>query len=92
MANFRGVMQGGRGSVSRLGHKSSGLDASVDGWHSGVSVTAEHKNGIDRFHIRATYGSGGGGSSVCLGYVQLTDDGVVFFPANGIRQALPEWV
>jgi len=36
MARFRGTVQGGRGEVSRLGHRSITTDA--NGWNLGVNV------------------------------------------------------
>lgn len=40
MAQFRGGIRGTRGEVTRLGHKSSGFSAFVNGWNIGVEVRA----------------------------------------------------
>ena len=60
MAQFRGTIQGGRGTASRLGTKKSGLEIECNGWNSGVSVHAVHNldTGKDEFEIFATGGSG----------------------------------
>jgi len=60
MANFRAVIQGQRGQASRLGSKSSGITASVNGWHLGVEVIAYHdkETGRDIFRVYKTEGSG----------------------------------
>ncbi len=39
MAHFRGTLQGGRGEASRLGHKSSGLNATLASWNGAIEVT-----------------------------------------------------
>ena len=57
MAQFRGIMQGQRGQVSRLGSKKSGLTARVDGWHSGIEIIASHVNGEDIFEVYESKGS-----------------------------------
>lgn len=57
MAHFRGVLQGNRGEASRLGTKSSSLNAEVNGWNLGCRVLIEHKNGEDVLHISITKGS-----------------------------------
>lgn len=61
MARFRGLLQGTRGEVSRLGHKSSGLRVEADGWNSGVEVRA-YVDADDRdvFEVYRTGGSNGG--------------------------------
>lgn len=38
MAHFRGTIQGARGSASRLGHKSSGLQTIAASWQGAVHV------------------------------------------------------
>ena len=66
MARFIGYLEGGRGRVSRLGHKTSGIVAQVQGWHSGVRVVGrvdpEDEN-KDVFDVYATSGSNGLGAS-----------------------------
>ncbi len=81
MSHFYVSAQGARGPVTRTGTKSSGIDAHVRGWDSGVKVLgrAYHSDGLKRdvFDVYATSGSNGGGSDVFLGSVV---DGV-FEPA-----------
>jgi hypothetical protein len=62
MAHFRAVIEGNRGPASRLGSKSSGIVARINGWHSGVIVEATYDTvtGRDVFFVRATGGSSGG--------------------------------
>jgi len=38
MAQYRAVIKGSRGEASRLGHKSSGIRAEVNGWNLGILV------------------------------------------------------
>jgi hypothetical protein len=57
MAHFRAVILGQRGQASLLGSKKSGLIATIDGWHRGITVYANHINGKDVFHIYKTTGS-----------------------------------
>jgi hypothetical protein len=59
MAQFLGSVQGQRGEATRLGSKSSGLTARVNGWHVGVRVEASHEDGKDVFRIYRTGGSSG---------------------------------
>lgn len=79
MAHFMATVQGNRGDVSRLGSKASGMTAKVNGWGSGVAISAEHEDGQDVFHIYGTNGSGHGGSAGYIGRV-IGDE---FFPAGG---------
>ena len=92
MARFRGVLKGGRGSVSRLGTVKTGITAWVNGWDVGVRVTGAPARGgvegvadlgFDEFHIFGTAGSNGGAREVFIGAVTLnTDGGIVFVPAG----------
>ena len=54
MAQFRGTIQGNRGEASRLGTKSSGMYAEINGWNKGIRVTASHKDGKDYFWVQET--------------------------------------
>jgi hypothetical protein len=45
MAHFRGVLQGCRGMVSRLGGKQSGIYASLNSWTNKISVSLVDDNG-----------------------------------------------
>ena len=57
MAQYRAIIKGNRGEASRLGSKSSGLEAWVNGWNLGVSVEIRHIEGKDRIFIYSTGGS-----------------------------------
>jgi len=61
MAHFMAVIQGNRGEASRLGSANSGMQASVNGWHSGVRVYASYneEKGRDEFQITLSGGSNG---------------------------------
>ncbi len=59
MARFRGTVQGGRGQAARLGHSSSGLETTANGWDQGVQVSAHADMGADIHRVFATSGSGG---------------------------------
>lgn len=69
MAQFRGVVQGQRGEVSRLGGKSSGLTVKANGWDCGIEVRASYdtESGEDRFTVWVTGGSNKSVSEVELG-------------------------
>jgi len=57
MAQYRAIIKGNRGEASRLGSKSSGLEARVNGWDVGVYVEVHHIEGKDRILIYSTGGS-----------------------------------
>lgn len=57
MAQFRGTLKGGRAEVSRLGHKTTGLTAEVNGWDIGCRVEITHENGEDVVRVYRTRGS-----------------------------------
>lgn len=62
MAQFRGTIQGSRGSASRLGGKESGLTVTANGWDVGATVKAQEIDGEDTIIIYLTSGSNGGPS------------------------------
>jgi hypothetical protein len=69
MAQFRAVIKGSRGEVSRLGSK-SGITAYINGWNQGVIVRARvNEGGEERIYIYASGGSNGGPSDGLLGAV-----------------------
>jgi hypothetical protein len=83
MAQFRAVVKGQRGEASRLGSKSSGIRADVDGWNSGVTVHAGvHSDGQDVFRIYATGGSNAAQRDEFIGTVTILDGKVTFVPAR----------
>ncbi len=59
MAQFRGTLEGARGSASRLGHATSGLVVTARGWDVGVRVEATHEDGRDVFRVWRDGGSNG---------------------------------
>lgn len=65
MAQFRGTIKGQKGEESRLGNKTSGFRATVDGWNAGIYVEArwDEKLGMDVFRVYETGGSNGRGGS-----------------------------
>jgi len=68
MAQFRAEIKGGKGSVSRLGHKTTGISSHTCGWESGIRVEGHHDEDLgDIFMVYQTSGSGFKGKSVLLG-------------------------
>ena len=60
MARFRGLVQGSREPVTRLGGAKTGLRVEANGWRLGVRVTAYvNADGKDTFRIERTGGSQG---------------------------------
>ena len=59
MAQFKAEIQGNRGSVSRLGHKTTGIKSHTCGWDSGIKVEGHYDEDLgDIFMIYQTSGSG----------------------------------
>jgi len=73
MAQFRGTIQGSRGTTSRLGHKTTGLHVTCDGWDTGIEIEAVHENGKDVFYVYKTGGSNGLASTVKVATVSGGD-------------------
>ena len=68
MAQFKAEIQGNRGSVSRLGHKTTGISSHTCGWNSGIRVEGHFDEELgDIFLVWQTSGSGFKKSSVLLG-------------------------
>ena len=68
MAQFRAEIQGGRGSVSRLGHKTTGIKSHTCGWNSGIRVEGHYDEELgDIFLVYQTSGSGFKGREVLIG-------------------------
>ncbi|MCK5605641.1 hypothetical protein KAR91_27350 [Candidatus Pacearchaeota archaeon] len=59
MAQFRGLIITNRGQVSRLGHKTTGLRLTANGWNVGCEVHLEHVDGVDTITVYKTGGSNG---------------------------------
>ena len=75
MAQYIGYLNGARGQASRLGTKSSGMDAQAQGWDVGASVTMRHNEKMDRDEvtIEVTRGSNGTDHPVSLGTFAIVD-------------------
>ena len=68
MAQFKAEIKGNRGSVSRLGHKTTGIKSHTCGWSSGIRVEGHHDNDLgDIFLVYQTSGSTASESDVLLG-------------------------
>lgn len=71
MAHFRATIQGHRGEASRLGTKSSGLTASINGWDIGANVTTSYSTHLDSDTVRISF-TGGSNSSTSYGSITAT--------------------
>ena len=68
MAQFRAECKGGGNTVSRLGHKTTGISSHTCGWHSGIKVEGHHDEELgDIFLVWQTSGSGLNSPSRLLG-------------------------
>ena len=68
MAQFKAEIKGNRGSVSRLGHKTTGISSHTCGWESGIRVEGHHDEDLgDIFMIYQTSGSGFKTANVLVG-------------------------
>lgn len=90
MAHFRGVLQGRRGSTSRLGTMRTGIHATLNGWNAGVYVELSHEDdpdsgsGRDIVRVFATKGSNGGGEKVLV--LTLKEGAAVVRQESGVVQ------
>ena len=58
MAQFKAEIQGNRGSVSRLGHKTTGIQGHICGWETGIRVEGHYDEELgDIFLVYQTGGS-----------------------------------
>ena len=68
MAQFKAEIKGNRGSVSRLGHKTTGISSHTCGWNSGIKVEGHFDEELgDIFLVWQTGGSGFRRGSTLLG-------------------------
>ncbi len=59
MAQFKADIKGSRGTVSRLGGKTSGITGHIRGWKAGIKVEGHHDEDLgDIFLVYQTSGSG----------------------------------
>ena len=68
MAQFKADIKGSRGSVSRLGGKTSGITGHIRGWESGIRVEGHNDEALgDIFMIYQTSGSGFKSKDILIG-------------------------
>ena len=68
MAQFKADIKGSRGSVSRLGGKTSGITGHIRGWESGIRIEGHHDEDLgDIFMVYQTSGSGFRAKDVLVG-------------------------
>tara|TARA_R100000234_G_scaffold89261_1_gene57599 strand:+ start:263 stop:508 length:246 start_codon:yes stop_codon:yes gene_type:complete len=68
MAQFKAEIQGNRGSVSRLGHKTTGIQGHICGWETGIRVEGHYDEELgDIFLVYQTGGSNRKHRDVLLG-------------------------
>lgn len=77
MAQFYASIQGNRGQATRMGTKTSGMDAHIRGWNLGANVRLHYDEDkeTDVLIIEITGGSNGRHSSMHLATVHRTKDG-----------------
>lgn len=76
MARFMAEIQGSKGPCSRLGSKSSGIKAVINGWDRGIRVEAyatDEGTGPDMFSIYFTGGSNGRSKDILIGVYPVHD-------------------
>lgn len=87
MARYRGTLQGSRGPTSRLGHSSSGLITTTNGWNIGLSAwihPLKESPDLDSISLEMTGGSSGF-HSFDIGTITETPNGPVFTPSVEVR-------
>ena len=68
MAQFKAEIKGNRGSVSRLGHKTTGISSHTCGWDTGIRVEGHFDEDLgDIFMVYQTSGSNFKEASKLLG-------------------------
>ena len=89
MAHFYGEISGGRSSVSRTGHKSSGFEGHLRGWGMGVRVELSHRDGKDIAEIYSTGGSNARTSELLIATITSGKDGpeIVLHQEEGVKIA-----
>ena len=70
MAHFRATIQGNRGEASRLGSKSFGIKATVNGWDIGTSIYAEYSDILQSDIIKVNF-TGGSNSRTSYGSITV---------------------
>ena len=82
MARFQGKVSGARGTVTRLGHASSGILAVANGWNLGAEIQGRAVGDDDYFELYATRGSHGNGTATYLGRIVDVDGTPTFEPVH----------
>ena len=61
MAHFRVLAKGGRGEVSRLGHKTTGAQTTVQSWDGQITTRMwwDEAEGVNRYEVTAEPHGGG---------------------------------
>lgn len=57
MAQYYGSIRTHRRTISRVGHKTTGIAVMVDSWASGCEAEVKHEDGYDHFYVYKTGGS-----------------------------------
>jgi len=88
MARYKADISGARGSASRLGTVSSGIEAHVRGWDIGVRVYGcpNGDDSGDGFTLYITGGSNNSSDRVLIGFVTI-EEGAPVFRSNYDRDA-----
>tara|TARA_R110002051_G_scaffold88750_2_gene156469 strand:+ start:7667 stop:7927 length:261 start_codon:yes stop_codon:yes gene_type:complete len=83
MAQYKADISGSRGGVSRLGHKTSGIECWVRGWQSGIEVRGrwDEEKQQDVFYVYKTGGSGTSHSTL----IGKLDQAGNFIVSNGFH-------
>lgn len=74
MAHFIGHLQGARGPASRLGGKSSGIDATARGWDLGGNVNLQYNEQTEQDSISFTLDAGSNGRHSSKTILTLTQE------------------
>ena len=75
MAHYKGTVQGNGSPASRLGTKSSGMEARADGWNIGGAVDIRNVEGEDVVRFAVTGGSNRTGAEICFAEVRHSENG-----------------
>jgi len=81
MAQYRGIVVGGRTEVSRVGHKKTGLVARANGWDIGIAAVLNWDGKQDVLTIYGTRGSNDPCLRRLLGVIHRNSkDELCFYP------------
>jgi len=54
MSHFYSSCQGGRGTATRCGHRTTGIFASVKNWSVELCLRGNHNDGVDKFSLEVS--------------------------------------